>query len=124
MKGPSRKDTRPQLPLSQHLLSVEYSGIYLTGVELGKVAAAIGESVPLKSREAQLDRVIRELFGQNESVIAAALVKVFEDRIAEYDVLETAYPAAKPLIETWRRKAVTTMNELPEQMKKAYDDSR
>ncbi len=96
--------------LAAKLLAPALSGVYLSRLDIKRVAEAIDESLPIKERA----KMIKALFRHTTS--KEYLKKAFEEfgrhingRILIYEELGEAFPHSKPIFEEYSAKAKKTM---------------
>ncbi|MDD2652824.1 MAG: hypothetical protein PHX44_07225 [Sulfurimonas sp.] len=96
--------------LSAKLLAPAISGIYLSRLDIKRIAEAIDESLPIKERV----KMIRALFRHTNS--KEYLRKAFDEinrhingRILIYQELSESFPHSKPIFDDYTLKAKKTM---------------
>lgn len=96
--------------LTSKLLSPEQSGVYLSRLDIKRIAEAIDESIPIKERI----KMVRALF--RHTTRKQYLTDAFEEvdkhihgRILIYKELSEAFPASKYIFDDYSKKAHKTM---------------
>lgn len=96
--------------LKAKLLAPAISGVYLSRLDIKRIAEAIGESLPIKERANMIKALfrhttkkeyLREAFGE--------INKHINGRILIYKELAEAFPASKPIFDDYISKAKKTM---------------
>ena len=115
-KSPDRGDAEDEEPvpafvdeLADKLLAPAHSGVYLSRLDIKRVAEGIDESLPIKERK----KMIKALF--RHTVKREYLRKAFDEfnkhmngRIAIYNELSETFPASKPVFDGYIRKIEKT----------------
>lgn len=96
--------------LTSKLLAPAHSGVYLSRLDIKRIAEAIDESIPIKERI----KMVRALF--RHTTKRQYLVDAFEEvnkhingRILIYKELSEAFPSSKPVFDSNIKKAEQTM---------------
>ncbi|MEA2099254.1 MAG: hypothetical protein U9P72_03905, partial [Campylobacterota bacterium] len=95
--------------LTSKLLSPAHSGVYLSRLDIKRVAEAIDESIPIKERI----KMVRALFRHTTkkeylSFAFAEIEKHINGRIMIYNELSEAFPASKGIFDSHINKAEKT----------------
>lgn len=108
--------------LTAKLLAPAVSGVYLSRLDIKRIAEAIDESIPIKERT----KMIRALF--RHTTKRQYLVDAFEEvnkhingRILIYAELAETFPASKEIFDTYISKAKTNM-KMFEQIISDYEE--
>ncbi len=95
--------------VSQHLLAPAQCGVYMSRMDIKRVAEAIGESLPIKERAKMLKALFRH------TTTRAYLEDVFAEfnrhingRLLIYEELATAFPSSQYIFDAYRAKAQKT----------------
>ena len=86
--------------LTDKLLSPYHSGVYLSRLDIKRVAEAIDESIPIKERKRMLQALFRHT--TRKTYLRGAFDEFnrhFGGRILIYTELAEAFPASKPIFE-------------------------
>ncbi len=117
MQNPDVGDKEDEEPVPQfvdaltsRLLAPAYSGVYLSRLDIKRIAEAIDESIPIKERV----KMVRALF--RHTTKKEYLRKAFSEidkhingRIVIYQELSEAFPASKAIFDEHTKKAKKTM---------------
>lgn len=96
--------------LTSKLLSPAQSGVYLSRLDIKRIAEAIDESIPIKERIKMVKALFRHTTTRQYLVDAFAEVdKHINGRILIYKELAEAFPASKEIFEAHTKKAQKTM---------------
>ena len=96
--------------LLSKLLAPEQSGVYLSRLDIKRVAEAIDESIPIKERDKMVKALFRHTTKQQYLVDAFAEIdKHINGRILIYTELANTFPASKEIFEGHIEKAKKTM---------------
>jgi len=96
--------------LLSKLLAPEQSGVYLSRLDIKRVAEAIDESIPIKERDKMVKALFRHTTKQQYLVDAFAEIdKHINGRILIYTELAEAFPASKEIFDGHIDKAKKTM---------------
>lgn len=96
--------------LTSRLLAPVHSGVYLSRLDIKRIAEAIDESIPIKERV----KMVRALFRHTtkKQYLSDAFVEVdkhMNGRILIYKELSEAFPASKEIFDSHIQKAQKTM---------------
>ena len=96
--------------LTSKLLAPALSGVYLSRLDIKRIAEAIDESLPIKERI----RMVRALFRHTNSkeYLRGAFTEIskhINGRVLIYQELSEAFPASKPIFDGHASKAKKTM---------------
>jgi len=96
--------------LTAKLLSPEQSGVYLSRLDIKRVAEAIDESIPIKERVKMVKALFRHTTKQQYLVDAFTEIdKHINGRILIYTELSEAFPSSKEIFDEHILKAKKTM---------------
>lgn len=96
--------------LTSKLLAPEQSGVYLSRLDIKRIAEAIDESIPIKERVKMVRNLFRHTTTQQYLKDAFAEIdKHINGRIMIYTELAEAFPASKSLFDSNIAKARKTM---------------
>lgn len=96
--------------LTATLLSPEKSGVYLSRLDIKRIAEAINESLPIKERVKMVRALFRHTTTRQYLVDAFTEVdKHIHGRILIYNELSETFPASKEIFDTYIKKAKRTM---------------
>ncbi|MDD5360277.1 MAG: hypothetical protein PHI79_03815 [Sulfurovaceae bacterium] len=113
------KDSQsPYESLEKQLLSLFFSGIYISSHDIRQLGEKIGIELPVKDRNILLSK----LFGDaNKNQKSKELLVVISDfiksRAMQYTILGNNYPHTKPLVSKWLQKAKSTDLLIQREMK-------
>ncbi len=96
--------------LTSILLAPAKSGVYLSRLDIKRIAEAIDESIPIKERTKMVRALFRHTTKQQYLVDAFSEIdKHMHGRILIYQELAEAFPASKEIFDTHITKAKKTM---------------
>lgn len=96
--------------LTAKLLAPEQSGVYLSRLDIKRVAEAIDESIPIKERVKMVKALFRHTTKRQYLVDAFAEIdKHINGRILIYTELSEAFPSSKHIFDGHIEKAKKTM---------------
>jgi len=96
--------------LTSKLLAPAQSGVYLSRLDIKRIAEAIDESIPIKERIKMVRALFRHTTKKQYLVDAFAEVdKHINGRILIYKELAEAFPASKSIFDSYILKAEKTM---------------
>mgnify|MGYP006883066425 CR=1 FL=1 len=96
--------------LTAKLLAPAHSGVYLSRLDIKRIAEAIDESIPIKERVKMVKALFRHTTKRQYLVDAFAEVdKHINGRILIYKELAEAFPASKEIFDKHVTKAQKTM---------------
>jgi len=96
--------------LTSRLLSPAHSGVYLSRLDIKRVAEAIDESIPIKERTKMVKALFRHTTKKEYLRGAFAEIdKHINGRILIYQELSEAFPASKDIFDKHINKAQKTM---------------
>ncbi|RXJ55460.1 hypothetical protein [Candidatus Marinarcus aquaticus] len=118
MKRKNQEVNKYQYLINQ-LLTLFFSGVYITSQEMIDLAANLGIELPSKSRELILKNLFLEAEqrGQLESLLDG-LIMLLQERIQQYNALNRDYAGIQEIASVWIHKA-NTMIRLLHQQKRA-----
>lgn len=118
MKRKYQEVTKYQQLINQ-LLTLFFSGVYITSQEMIDLAANLDIELPSKSRELILKNLFLEAeqSGQLESLLDG-LIMLLQERIQQYNALNRDYARIHEIASVWIHKA-NTMIRLLHQQKRA-----
>ncbi len=96
--------------LTSKLLAPEQSGVYLSRLDIKRIAEAIDESIPIKERVKMIKALFRHT--TRRQYLTDAFIEVdkhINGRILIYKELSEAFPASKEVFDMYIRKAEKTM---------------
>ncbi len=97
--------------LTSKLLSPQQSGVYLSRLDIKRIAEAIDESIPIKERIKMVRALFRHTTKQQYLADAFAEInKHINGRILIYTELSETFPASKEIFDSYIVKANKTMN--------------
>ena len=102
----------PQLvdALTSRLLAPAHSGVYLSRLDIKRIAEAIDESIPIKERVKMVKSLFRHTTKKDYLKDAFAEIdKHIHGRILIYQELSEAFPASKSVFDGYISKAEKTM---------------
>ena len=116
--GPDMGDKEDEEPVPQFvdaltskLLSPQQSGVYLSRLDIKRIAEAIDESIPIKERIKMVRALFRHTTKQQYLADAFAEInKHINGRILIYTELSETFPASKEIFDSYIVKANKTMN--------------
>ncbi|WP_415397842.1 hypothetical protein [Sulfurimonas sp. CS5] len=96
--------------LTSRLLAPAHSGVYLSRLDIKRIAEAIDESIPIKERVKMVKALFRHTTKKDYLKDAFAEIdKHIHGRILIYKELSTAFPASKSVFDAHIAKAEKTM---------------
>ena len=96
--------------LLSKLLAPEQSGVYLSRLDIKRIAESIDESIPIKERDKMVKALFRHTTKQQYLVDAFAEIdKHINGRVLIYTELAEAFPASKEIFDGHIKKAKKTM---------------
>lgn len=97
--------------LKAKLLAPAISGVYLSRLDIKRIAEAIGESLPIKERANMIKALFRHTTKKEYLKEAFSEInKHINGRILIYEELAEAFPASKSIFEDYISKAKKTMS--------------
>jgi len=97
--------------LTSKLLAPAISGVYLSRLDIKRIAEAIDESIPIKERLKMVKALFRHTTKKEYLRDAFAEIdRHINGRILIYTELSEAFPASKEIFDEYIRKAHKTMN--------------
>lgn len=99
--------------LKEKLLAPSISGVYLSRLDIKRIAEAIGESLPIKDRGAMVKALFRHTTKKEYLATAfGEIAKHIHGRLLIYAELSEAFPASKPIFDDFDAKAHKMLNLL------------
>lgn len=96
--------------LTSRLLAPAHSGVYLSRLDIKRIAEAIDESIPIKERTKMVKALFRHTTKKEYLRDAFAEIdKHINGRILIYQELSEAFPASKSVFDEHTKKAQKTM---------------
>lgn len=96
--------------LKAKLLAPAISGVYLSRLDIKRIAEGIGESLPIKERANMIKALFRHTIKKEYLKEAFGEInKHINGRILIYTELGEAFPASKPIFDDYTQKAKKTM---------------
>ena len=96
--------------LTSRLLAPAHSGVYLSRLDIKRIAEAIDESIPIKERLKMVKSLFRHTTKKEYLKEAFAEIdKHINGRILIYQELSEAFPASKSIFDEHTKKAKKTM---------------
>ncbi|EDZ62262.1 hypothetical protein SMGD1_0551 [Sulfurimonas gotlandica GD1] len=96
--------------LTSRLLAPAHSGVYLSRLDIKRIAEAIDESIPIKERVKMVKSLFRHTTKKEYLKDAFAEIdKHINGRILIYQELSEAFPASKSVFDEHTKKAQKTM---------------
>lgn len=106
------------------LLGVDYSGCYITNLEIRDMAEKLGVELRLTDSNKMFGELLKVTKENNRVVEALANMKsLFQSRIAVYDELAQNFPKASDAIEEWQIKAARAIRKIDTAIKEAQNES-
>lgn len=106
------------------LLGVDYSGCYITNLEIRDMAEKLGVELRLTDSNKMFGELLKVTKENNRMVEALANMKsLFQSRIAVYDELAQNFPKASDAIEEWQIKAARAIRKIDTAIKEAQNES-
>lgn len=104
-----KNQTSPYESLEKQLLSLFFSGIYISSHDIRQLGVKIGIELPVKDRNILLSRLFGDANKENKNIeLYAAISDFIKSRAREYTALGNNYPHTKPLVSKWLQKAKST----------------
>ena len=104
-----KEQTNPYESLEKQLLSLFFSGIYVSSHDIRQLGAKIGIELPVKDRNILLSRLFGDANKENKTKeLYLAISDFIKSRAMQYTILGNNYPHTKPLILKWLQKAKAT----------------
>lgn len=103
--------------LEDNLLSLFFSGTYLTNYDFVEISKKMDFDIPLKSREVTLKTLIKESKDSNRvDELKNELLNLIDSRIDEYTKLSNSYENTSIVIKDWIQKANTLKSNVKEKL--------
>ncbi|RXI43314.1 hypothetical protein CRU99_08105 [Malaciobacter mytili] len=100
-----QENTKFQHIINQ-LLTLYFSGIYITNKDMLNLAQELGFDFPLKSREIMLKNLFLEAYNfQKIPKLCDSLIYLIDQRVQEYKKLSFEYPKINEVSSSWIFKA-------------------
>ncbi|RMA93133.1 hypothetical protein [Hydrogenothermus marinus] len=82
------------------------SGIYISRIEIQKLAKAIGVDVPVKERREMLKDIFIYAKQMNKTIdLLNTIIDFIDYKISQYKEVEDNFPSSKVITERWIKKA-------------------
>jgi len=108
-KMKQQNQTSPYESLEKQLLSLFFSGLYISSHDIRQIGAKIGIELPVKDRNILLSRLFGDANKENKTKeLYLAISDLIRSRAMQYAILGNNYPHTKPLILKWLQKAKAT----------------
>lgn len=116
MKKRKEDDSSKHQFLINQLLTLFFSGIYITTSDLLRIAKKLGFEMPSKSREI----ILKNLFAQSEKeskswLLYDELITLLQSRVLKYREITTSFPAIQSVSGQWARKSNTIIRLLQQE---------
>ena len=116
MKKRKEDDSSKHQFLINQLLTLFFSGIYITTSDLLSIAKKLGFEMPSKSREI----ILKNLFAQSEkerksSLLYDELITLLQTRVLKYREITTSFPSIQSVSGQWARKSNTIIRLLQQE---------
>lgn len=106
------------------LLGVDYSGCYMTNLEIRDMARKLGVELKLTDSNKMFGELLKVTQEDSRMVDALNDMKsLFLGRIATYDELAHNFPKASDAIEEWQIKAARAVRKIDTAIKEAQNES-
>lgn len=113
-----QNQTSPYESLEKQLLSLFFSGIYISSHDIRQIGAKIGIDLPVKDRNILLSKLFGDANKANiNKELYMAISDFIKSRTMQYTILGNNYPHTKPLVSKWLHKAKSTDLLLKREMK-------
>jgi len=108
--------------LQEKLLAPSKSGVYLSRVDIKRIADGIDESLPIKERDKMVKALFRHITDRSYlTKTFAEINKHMNGRILIYEELAASFPASKEIFEGYISKARMTQ-KMFEQIENDYEE--
>lgn len=98
------------------LLTLFFSGVYITNKDLIDIANKLDMEFPAKSRELILKNLITIAVEQNKAqMLYDLLISLLQQRISEYKKLTNLYPSLNEVSTNWINRANTMIRLITQQ---------
>jgi hypothetical protein len=106
------------------LMGTDYSGVYITNVEVKKIAESLQIDIKLTDGHKILGEILKTAKEQNILSKALEEIKIlFETRLAIYDELSSKFKGATDPIEEWQIKAKRAIRKIESAIKEVQNES-
>jgi uncharacterized protein YdiU (UPF0061 family) len=106
------------------LLGVDYSGCYITNLEIRDMARKLGVELKLTDSNKMFGELLKVTKEENGMVATLNDMKsIFQTRIAAYDELAQNFPKACDAIEEWQIKAARAIRKIDAAIKEVQNES-
>lgn len=117
MKRKHEESSKYQYLIGQ-LLTLFFSGVYITSHDMLKIAHELGHELPSKNREL----ILKNLFMESEKsqqipLLIQKLTVLFQSRIVAYQELTKLSPAIQEISFLWIQKAQTMIRLLQQSLR-------
>lgn len=106
------------------LLGVDYSGIYLSTVDMRRVAQEAGIDLKLTNNAKMFGELLK--IAKDEDRLGETLQfvkKIMEERIETYEELNSRFPGAADAIEEWLIKSKRAVRKIDNAIKEVQNES-
>ncbi|MDD5405309.1 MAG: hypothetical protein PHE73_00020 [Sulfurovaceae bacterium] len=95
--------------LEKQILSLYYSGIYISSYDIVQLGKNIGYELPLKERNILFSKLLGDAKKDNKiKNLFVAVSNLIKHRAMQYTELGNLHPYARPMISIWLQKAKAT----------------
>lgn len=113
-----REDT-----LTKHLLSLSQSGVYITNLDLVKIAKKLDISLPYKTKSILAQKLFTQIKSKNTfSQFISYMYELLNERKNEYIKLASLYSSLKPIFAENIHKIENTKKILALHVRDKYDN--
>jgi hypothetical protein len=113
-----QKETSKYQHLLGQLLTLFFSGVYITSHDMMQIAKNLGYELPSKHRELILKNLFLECEKEDKmSLLIQQLIHLLNGRIQTYHALTHQYPAIAEVSSLWIQKAHTMIKLLQQQLR-------
>jgi hypothetical protein len=113
------KDSQsPYESLEKQLLSLFFSGVYISSHDIRQLGEKIGIELPMKDRNILLSKLFGDANKNGKSKELLVVISDFiKSRAMQYTILGNNYPYTKPLVLKWLQKVKSTDLLIKREMK-------
>jgi len=106
------------------LLGVDYSGVYISNIELRRMAEKLGMDIKLTDNHKMFGEILRIAKEENRMDIALEATKeLMSDRISTYKELADSFPNAAEPMQEWQIKAARALRKIDNAIKEVKNES-